>query len=129
MFYTCMLWSLLNWAGVKSWTPWVIWHLGFKLFMVHLRLTSAPWSVCLALKMFHVGFTSSLDITFFKTLADCSAENDVTSDKVNFRPGIRRWKEIRTSRVCAHLKTIWSYCTSINVKLRGAYVHQHPKEP
>ena len=26
-------------------------------------------------------------------------------------------KEIRKSRVCVELKTIWSYCTLINIKL------------
>ena len=38
------------------------------------------------------------------------------SDKVNFRPDIRQslfYEEVRTSRVCVALKTIWSYCNNI----------------
>ena len=55
--------------------------------------------------------------------------NATTSDKVNFRPDI--WKnfifekEIRTSKVCVPLKTIWNYYTFINIKLGYAQVHQY----
>ena len=61
-----------------------------------------------------------------------SGRNDVTLDKVNFRPDIRQsffWKKIRTSRVLVALKTIWRYCTLINIKLGQAHIHQHPIEP
>ena len=50
--------------------------------------------------------------------AKFSGWNDVTSDKVKFRPDIRQnffWKKNRTSRVYVALKTIWSYCTLINM--------------
>ena len=49
--------------------------------------------------------------------AKFSGWNDVTSDKVKFRPDIRQnffWKKNRTSRVYVALKTIWSYCTLIS---------------
>ena len=39
-----------------------------------------------------------------------SGRNDVVSNKVNFRTGIRQ-KKSRISRICVVLKIIWSYCT------------------
>ena len=50
-----------------------------------------------------------------------SGTNNVTSDKVNFRPDIRQIffsKKDRTSIVRVVFKTIWSYYILINVKLR-----------
>ena len=50
-----------------------------------------------------------------------SGRNDVTSDKVNFRLDIKQkifLRKIKTSKVCVALKTIWSYCTLINIKLK-----------
>lgn len=50
---------------------------------------------------------------------------DETSDKTFFF----FLKKIRSSRVFVTLKTIWSYSTLINIKLRLAHVHYHPIEP
>ena len=49
-----------------------------------------------------------------------SDRNDVTSGKANVRPDIRQnfLKKIRTSRLCVALKTIWSYFTLMNIKLK-----------
>ena len=49
-----------------------------------------------------------------------SDRNDVTSGKANVRPDIRQnfLKKIRTSRLCVALKTIWSYFTFMNIKLK-----------
>ena len=49
-----------------------------------------------------------------------SGGNDVTLDRVNFRPAIKQnifLKKISTPRVCVALKAIWSYCILINIKL------------
>lgn len=49
-----------------------------------------------------------------------SDRNDVTLGKANVRPDIRQnfLKKIRTSRLCVALKTIWSYFTFMNIKLK-----------
>ena len=55
--------------------------------------------------------TSKPEYNFFKSPDRLTGKNNVASDKVNFRLDIRETiflKEIRTSRVCVALKTIWS---------------------
>ena len=50
-----------------------------------------------------------------------SGRNDVNSDRGNIRPDIRQnflFEKIRTPRVCVTLKKIWSYCSSIKIKIR-----------
>ena len=53
----------------------------------------------------------------FSNLDRWFGRNNVTLDDVDFRAGIRQnfLKKIRISRVCVALKTIWSYCTLINI--------------
>ena len=72
--------------------------------------------------------SASLNITFVSPNR-LSGRNDVTTDKANVRPDIRKTfflKKIRTSRVCAPLKTIWSYFPLINAKF--TYSHGVCKE-
>ena len=50
-----------------------------------------------------------------------SGKDEVTSDKEIFRPDMRQktfFEISQTSRVCVALKTIWSYFTLTNIKLR-----------
>ena len=59
-------------------------------------------------------------IYIFLSLDRLFGRNNVTSDKANVKPDIRQdfSKKILTSRVCVSHKTIWSYFTLINIKLR-----------
>ena len=68
---------------------------------------------------------------FFLRPGRLSGRHHVMTYKVNFRPDILFvfLKNIRTSRVCVALKTIWSYCALINIQFRKEHVHQHPIEP
>ena len=61
---------------------------------------------------------------FFLSPDILSARTDVKSEKVNFRPDIRQIKlffeknQYIKSSCGVALKTIWTYCTLINIKLR-----------
>ena len=72
---------------------------------------------------------SSLN-SFFKARTDCPVETMLPRTRRVSDRGLdnNSLKEIRTSRVCLALQTIWSYFTLINIKLRYAHVHQYPIE-
>ena len=47
------------------------------------------------------------------------------SDQTSNKTFIEKNQDFKS---CVALKTIWSYCTLINIKLRKAHVYQHPVE-
>ena len=82
------------------------------------------WNTLFVGKVVYLTFVvllSDVNIYIFLSPDRLSVTNYATSGKVDFRPDMRQnvsLKKIRTSKICVALKTIWNYCTLINIKLR-----------
>ena len=98
-------------------------HILFQTFIQHSDYKSVSAKIFEenTFKMAAAGPISDLNITFVR-----QKRFYVRQGQFHSRHKAKRFlKKIRASRVYVALKTIWSYCTLINIRLMKAHAHQH----